>query len=159
MLKRPSIYKYHFCDKCFFFQFEKEYERAYPGTSLHLIQKWGAVFEDIIQYTTQMMPNWMDELDLGDSDGIELEKLREGRVLICCPCPTLKLITTFAPVINVNVKRNPNPNPKPNLKPYPTLNQKPNHYPHSNSLLSEISSPEQMSPELLLLVYLRTRHS
>ena len=62
--------------------------------------------------------------------------------------------TTFAPatialVINANVKRNPNPNPNPdpNLNPYPTPNQKPNHYPHSNSLLSEISSPEQLSPE------------
>ena len=50
---------------------------------------------------------------------------------------------------DVNVKRNPNPNPnpKPNLNPYPTPNQKPNHYPHTNSLLSEISSPEQLSPE------------
>ena len=47
---------------------------------------------------------------------------------------------TVAPVINANVKRNPNsnPNPNPNLKPYPTLNQKPNYYPHFNSLLSEI---------------------
>ena len=54
----------------FFFQFEKEYERAYPGRSLLLIQEWRAVFEDIIQYTTQMMPNWMDELGLGDYDGI-----------------------------------------------------------------------------------------
>ena len=46
--------------------------------------------------------------------------------------------TTFAPIINANIKRNPNPNPspKPNLNPYPTQNQKPNHYPHSNSLLS-----------------------
>ena len=73
------------------FQFEKEYERAYPQTSQHLVQKWGAVSEDIIQYTTQMMPNWMDELGLGDSDAIELEKLTEGRVLICCSCPTLAL--------------------------------------------------------------------
>ena len=58
---------------------------------------------------------------------------------------------TIAPVINANVKHNPNPNPNPNpkrnLNPYPTLNQKPNHYPHSNSLLSEISSPEQLLPE------------
>ena len=56
---------------------------------------------------------------------------------------------TIAPVINVNVKPNPNPNPnpKPNLNPYPTPNQKSNHYPHSKSLLSEISSPEQLSPE------------
>ena len=29
---------------------------------------------------------------------------------------------------------------------YP-INQKPNHYPHSNSLLSEVSSQEQLSPE------------
>ena len=44
--------------------------------------------------------------------------------------------TTFAPgtMINANVKRNPNPN----LNLYPTSNQKPNHYPHSKSLLSEI---------------------
>ena len=63
-----------------------------------------------------------------------------------CEC-TIFAPATIAPVINVNVKRNPNPNPKPNLNPYPTPNQKPNHYPHSNSLLSEISSPEQMSPE------------
>ena len=56
---------------------------------------------------------------------------------------------TIAPVINANVKRkpNPNPNPKLNLNPYPTPNQKPNYYLHSNSLLSEISSPEQLSPE------------
>ena len=33
------------------------------------------------------------------SDGIELEKLTEGRVLICCPCPTLKFIViTIQPV-------------------------------------------------------------
>ena len=68
---------------------------------------------------------------------------------------------TIAPMINANVKHNPNPNPNlnpnpnpilnpnpnpnHNLNPYPTLNQKPNHYPHSHSLLSEISSQEQMS--------------
>ena len=52
---------------------------------------------------------------------------------------------TIAPMIHANVKRNPNPNPNP--KPYPTPNQKPNHYTHSNSLLSEISSQEQLSPE------------
>ena len=39
------------------------------------------------------------------------------------------------------LKRNPNPNPY--LNPFPTPNQKPNHYHHSNSLLSEISSQEQ----------------
>ena len=43
------------------------------------------------------------------------------------------------------IKRNPTLNP--NLNPYPTLTQKPNHCPHSNSLSPEISSPEQMSPE------------
>ena len=48
---------------------------------------------------------------------------------------------TIAPMINANIKLNPNPNP--NINPYPTPNQKPNHYPHSNSLLSEISSQEQ----------------
>ena len=52
-------------------------------------------------------------------------------------------------MVNTNVKHNPNPNfnPNPNLNPYPILNQKPNHYPHSNSLLSEISWQEQLSPE------------
>ena len=62
-------------------------------------------------------------------------------------CPTFAP-ATIAPVINVSVKRNPNPNPNPNPKPNlnscPTPNQKLNHYPHSNSLLSEISSPEQL---------------
>ena len=38
--------------------------------------------------------------------------------------------TTFAPVVNANVKHNPNPTP--------TLNQKPNHYPHSNSIVGDI---------------------
>ena len=46
-------------------------------------------------------------------------------------------------MVKANVKHNPNSNPNPNLNPYPTLNQKPNHYPHSNSLLLEISSQEQ----------------
>ena len=38
----------------------------------------------------------------------------------------------------------------PNLNPYPTSNQKPNQYPeaHSNSLLSEISSQEQLLDHL-----------
>ena len=54
---------------------------------------------------------------------------------------------TMAPMINTNVNRNPNPNPNPNLNPYPTLNQTPNHYPHSDSLLSEISSQKQFSSE------------
>ena len=57
-------------------------------------------------------------------------------------------------MVNVNVKHNPNPNPIPNpyhnLNPYPSLNQKPNHYPHSNSLLLEISSQEQLPPEQML---------
>ena len=74
-----------------------------------------------------------------------MPKKEEGYAIEC----TTFAPATIAPVINVNVKRNPNPNPnpnpKPNLNPYPTPNQKPNHYPHSNSLLSEISSPEQMS--------------
>ena len=52
---------------------------------------------------------------------------------------------TIAPMINANVERNPNPNPY--LNPYPTPNQKPNHHPHSNFLLSEIPSQEQLSPE------------
>ena len=55
---------------------------------------------------------------------------------------------TVAPIVNANIKHNPNPNPNPNrnpnLNPYPTLNQKPNHYPHSNFLLLEISSQEQL---------------
>ena len=51
-------------------------------------------------------------------------------------------------MINANVKRNPNPNPNPNpiptlIKPYPTLNQKPNHHPHSKTLLSEIHVSSQ----------------
>ena len=54
---------------------------------------------------------------------------------------------TIAPVINANVKRNSNPKPNPNLNPYPTPNQNPNRYPHSNSLLPEISWQEQLSPE------------
>ena len=43
---------------------------------------------------------------------------------------------TIAPMVNANVKHNPNPNP--NLNPYNTLNQKPNHYPHSNSVVGDI---------------------
>ena len=37
---------------------------------------------------------------------------------------------TVAPMINANVIRYPNPNPNPNhnLNPYPTRNQKPDHY-------------------------------
>ena len=58
--------------------------------------------------------------------------------------------TTFAPatiaMVNANVKHNLNSNPNPNLNPYPILIQK-YHYPHSNSLLLEISSQEQLSPE------------
>ena len=42
------------------------------------------------------------------------------------------------------------PNSNPNVNLYRTLNQKPNHYPHSNSLLSEISLQEQLSPEQML---------
>ena len=48
---------------------------------------------------------------------------------------------------DVNHNPNPNPNPNPNLNPYPTLNQIPNHYPHSYSMLLEISSQEQLTPE------------
>ena len=68
-----------------------------------------------------------------------------------CECPTFAL-ATIAPMVNANVKHNPNPNPNPDptLNPYPTLNQKPNHYPHSNSLLLEISSQEQLLPEQML---------
>ena len=51
-------------------------------------------------------------------------------------------------MISANVYLNPNPNP--NLTPYPTPNQKPNHYPHSNSLLSDITSMEQLLPEQML---------
>ena len=47
-------------------------------------------------------------------------------------------------MINASFKRNPNPNPNPNLNPQPTPNQTSYHYPHSNSLLSEISSEEQI---------------
>ena len=57
---------------------------------------------------------------------------------------------TIAPMVNANVKHNPNPNPNPNLNPYPILNPNPNHYPHSNSLLLEISSQEQLSQEQML---------
>ena len=57
---------------------------------------------------------------------------------------------TIAPMVNANVKHNPNPNPHPNLNPYPTLIQKPNHNPYCNSLLSEISSQEQLSPKQML---------
>ena len=52
---------------------------------------------------------------------------------------------TIAPMINANLKHKPNPIP--NLNPYPTPYPKPNHYPHSHSLLSEISSQEQLLPE------------
>ena len=71
----------------------------------------------------------------------------------CCPskCTTFAPVTV-APMVNANVKHNTNinPNSNPNLIPYPTLNQKPNHYPQSNSLLSEISSQEQLSPKQML---------
>ena len=40
---------------------------------------------------------------------------------------------------------NVTPNPCPN--PNPTPNKKPIHYPTCNSVLSEISSQEQLSPE------------
>ena len=50
-------------------------------------------------------------------------------------------------MVNANVKHNPNPNLIPNPNPYPTLNLKPNHYPHSYSMLLEISSQEQLSLE------------
>ena len=56
-------------------------------------------------------------------------------------CPSGEL--PWRGVANANVKHNPNPN----LNPYPTLNQKPNYHPHSISLLLEISSQEQLSPE------------
>ena len=41
-------------------------------------------------------------------------------------------------MVNANIKYNPNPNPNlnPNLNPYPTLNQKPNHYPHSGDIIT-----------------------
>ena len=70
----------------------------------------------------------------------------DDMIAIYCEECTTFAPATIAPVITANVKRNPNPNPKPNLNHYPTPNQKPN-YPHSSSLLSEISSPEQLSPE------------
>ena len=59
---------------------------------------------------------------------------------------------TIAPRVNANVKHNPTPNPipnpNPNLNPYPTLNwSKTQSLPHFNSLLLEISSQEQLSPE------------
>ena len=56
--------------------------------------------------------------------------------------------TTIAPMINANVKYNPNS--KPIMNPYLTSNQKSNYYPHSNSLLSEISLQEQLSLEQML---------
>ena len=39
-------------------------------------------------------------------------------------------------MVNANVKHNPNPNPNhnPYLNLYPTLNRKPIHHPHFNSL-------------------------
>ena len=57
-----------------------------------------------------------------------------------CSCDNI-----IAPMVNANVKHNPNPNPNPDpiLNPYPTLSPKLNHHPHSNFLLSEISSQEQ----------------
>ena len=61
-----------------------------------------------------------------------------------CTCTTFDP-ATIATMANANVKHNPNPNPS--LHPYPTLKQKPNHYPHSKSMLLEISSQEQLSPE------------
>ena len=71
----------------------------------------------------------------------------------CCPieCTTFVPVI-FAPMVNANVKHNTNinPNSNPNLIPYPTLNQNANHYPHSNSLLLEISSQEQLSPKQML---------
>ena len=51
--------------------------------------------------------------------------------------------------INANVKHYPKPNHTPEVNPYPTPNQKPNHYRNSNSLLSDISSQEQLSREQL----------
>ena len=53
---------------------------------------------------------------------------------------------TIAPMINANVKRNSNPNPNPTLNPYP-LHQKTIITLTLNSLLSEISLQEQLSPE------------
>ena len=64
-------------------------------------------------------------------------------------CPTFAP-ATIAPAVHPNVEHNPNPNPNPNLNTYPTPNLKPNHHPHSNSLLSEISSQEQLSPAQML---------
>ena len=70
--------------------------------------------------------------------------------ILCDECTTFAP-ATIAPMMNANVKRNPNPNPNPNLKFYPTSTPKPNRYPHSNSLLSEISScREQLSPEQIV---------
>ena len=77
--------------------------------------------------------------------------------------PPIKECTSFvpattAPMINTNVKGNSNPNPNPNLNPCPTLNQTPYHHPHSNSLLSEISSQEQFLPEQMPDQHEKTRN-
>ena len=62
-------------------------------------------------------------------DDDRLEEIRQVRWWRMTVAPA-----TIVPMINTII----NPNP------YPNLHQKPNHYPHSNSLLSEISSQEQL---------------
>ena len=87
--------------------------------------------------------------------------------IIITQCPTFAPVT-IAPTVNPNVERNPNPNPNPytlvlililTLSQTLTLpllsipNQKPpkrlTHHPHSNSLLSELSSQEQLSLNII----------
>ena len=77
---------------------------------------------------------WTTQLDLSAQDEVSPIK-----------CTTFAP-ATIAPIINAIVKRNPNPN----LNLYPTPNQKPNHYPHSNSLLPDILWQEQLSVEQML---------
>ena len=63
--------------------------------------------------------------------------------------------TTNAPARNANVEAyinpDPIPNPNPNPNPYPALNQKPNHTHESNSVFGEVSMPEQLSPEHMVV--------
>ena len=69
--------------------------------------------------------------------------------MLIIECPTFAPATIIAPAVNPNVERKPNPNPNLILILILTLprTKKPNHHPYSNSLLSEISSQEQLSLE------------
>ena len=109
---------------------------------------------DLTWLATQVLLTWLD---------LWLEQGWLVTTLWYCegyfpPSTCLTECTTFAPVtiapmLNANVEHNPNPNPNPNpnLNPYLTLNQKRNRYPHSISLLVEISSQGQISDHRLTL--------